>query len=108
MTRVQQLIDRLRSRSDLTVDDRTDAWLIRIAKEPPLICEVTIPRDRFEWFAEVRSVTEQKEVWSDWMDHYGAAKDNLDDEMARCIADFVERVLRHGLRVPLHIYEARA
>jgi len=103
MSQVHQLIDAFRSRADLTVTDQRDAWLILIPKSAQDVCRVTVPHERFEWFADVHR--NGKEVWNDWMDHYGSPPSELDAEMAACIASFVERVTSRELELPLKIYE---
>jgi hypothetical protein len=102
MSQVHQLIDAFRSRADLTVTDQRDAWLIRIPKAAGDVCSVTVPRERFEWFADVSR--NGKEVWNDSMDHYGSPPPELDAEMAACIASFVERVTSEEIKLPLKIY----
>jgi len=103
MSQVHQLIETLRARTDLTVSDEKDAWVVSIPKSSGDICRVTVPRERFEWFADVQR--DGKEVWSDWMDHYDSKLPKLDAEMAACIADFVERVTTQTIELPLKIYE---
>jgi hypothetical protein len=103
MSQVHQLIDTFRSRTDLTVTDQRHAWLIRIPKAAGEVCSVTVPRERFEWFADVRR--NGKEVWRDFMDHYGSPAPELDAEMAACIGAFVERVTSEQIKLPLKIYE---
>ncbi|MCX6951222.1 MAG: hypothetical protein NTV51_03420 [Verrucomicrobia bacterium] len=105
MTRVQQLIEGLRSRNNLVVEDREDAWLMRIPMGQAMACVLTIPRARFEWFASVTRVADKTETWSDWMDHYGSSREELDAEMAVCISAFVERVVTSGLQSPFRIHE---
>ena len=102
MSHVHQLIDTFRSRTDLTVTDQEDAWLILIPKGFRDICRVTVPRERFAWFAEVRR--DGEEVWKDWMEHYGSPPPELDADMAECIASFVERITSRELILPLEIY----
>jgi len=108
MTRVRKLVEELRSRSGLTVEDQKDAWLVHIPKGQEFVCEVTIPRDRFEWFASVKRIEDKKEAWGDWMDHYGSTDTELDAERAECILAFIERVLRSELQLPLIMYEEKA
>ena len=103
MSQVHQLIDMFRSRADLNVTDERHAWLILIPKGSTHVCRITVPRERFEWFADVRR--DGEEVWSDWMDHYGSQPPELDAEMAACIASFVERVTSQEMKLPLKIYE---
>jgi hypothetical protein len=91
----------------LTVEDQADAWLVRVPKLGGLVCEITVPRERFEWFASVKRLPGNEEVWSDWMDHYDMPEEDLAAEMAECIAQFVERVLGGELRLPLRIYEEK-
>src|SRR5580704_13997576 len=96
MTRIHQLIQDLRVRSDIGVVDEVNSWRISITKGRDLICEVTVPRDVLEWHASVRSRREKKELWSDWMDYSGynsSPKEKLEAEMAGDILAFVDRVL---------------
>lgn len=105
MSRVEQLIQSLRSRKDLLVQDQNDAWLVTIPKGPAGECRVTVPRRAFEWFAD--ATRDGKQLWSDWMDHYDANAAELDAEMARDIAAFIERVTSSELRLPLQIYKEK-
>jgi len=99
------LVEELRSRSGLVVEDLRDAWFVRIPRGEELVCEVTIPRERFEWFVSIRRVADRHEQWSDWMDHYGSPDAKLDAEMAECILAFIERALCSAPSSPLTIYE---
>lgn len=102
---VRKLIVRLSSRDDLIVEERKDAWLIRIPKGDS-VCEVTIPIDWcFEWFACVKQQENKDDLWSDSMQHYGSPNDVLDAEMARDIEAFIERVTQSDIILPLSIYE---
>src|SRR5678815_5585174 len=103
MSQVHELIETLRDRTDLSVADQPDAWRISIPNGSGNICRVTVPHERFEWFADVER--RGKEVWSDSMEHYGSLAPELDAEMAASIASFVERVTARELRLPLAIHE---
>ena len=103
MSQVHQLIDTFRAREDLSVAEQAEVWLITIPKGSGDVCRVTVPRERFEWFADVQRGG--KEVWHDSMEHYDSPPPELDAEMAACIADFVERVTTRELKLPLKIYE---
>jgi hypothetical protein len=98
------LIDQLRHRSGVSVEEDASAWLVHIPKGAER-CEITIPKDVFEWFASVKDV-EGKEVWSDWMDYYDASPEVLERQMKEDISSFIERVLRSDLKLPLCIWEA--
>jgi hypothetical protein len=63
------------------------------------MCEITIPHNVFEWFADVKRLADGKIVWTDWMEHYGSTNDKLDAEMAEIIIAFVDRVAGAELRL---------
>ena len=103
MIQIRRLIENLRGRADLSVQDLDQAWLIRIPKGENHVCEVTIPHSAFEWFACVKRLEDNMEVWSDWLDHYDSTDDKLDTEMAESISAFIERVTASELQLPLQI-----
>ena len=110
MSRIRQLIESLRQRSDVGVVEEEKSWRVVITQGRDLFCEVTIPHDVHEWFACVKSRKEKREVWSDWMDYDGyddvpAAK--LEAEMADDILAFIKRVSISEIRLPLRIHEER-
>src|ERR1043165_9989387 len=108
MSDLRKLVDQLRTRGDLTVDDQQSAWLVRIPKDKALVCEVTIPFEVLEWFASVKRTEDATEVWSDWMDYRGyddTSDKKLEADRAKDIAAFVERVTAAELRLPLSIWK---
>jgi hypothetical protein len=110
MSQIRKSIEELRVRSNLTVLDQKNSWIVSIPKGNEWICEITIPHDVLEWFACVKRREDQKEVWSDWMDYCGyddSPLETLEAEMTGDIRGFVDRVVKSELRVPLQIYEAR-
>ncbi len=111
MSRIRQLIEVLRRRSDVGVVEHERSWLVAITKGRDLYCEVTIPHDALEWFACVKHRREKRDVWSDWMDYSGygdTPKEKLEAEMAEDVLAFVERVSGAELVLPLRIYEDRS
>jgi hypothetical protein len=105
------LVDELRGRNDLAVEAQKESWVIRIPKSDDLVCEITIPFRVLEWFASVKRITEEKEVWSDWMDYAGyddTPKDKLEADMAGDVTAFIQRVTSAELKLPLQIYEQTA
>ena len=108
MSRIPTLIENLRSRNDLVVEDQQHAWLIRIPKDKQFICEITIPHKVLEWFASVKHSDEKKAVWSDWMDYTGyddSPEDKLEADMAGDISSFIQRMTAVEISLPLRIYE---
>ncbi len=103
MSHVEQLVSRLQERFEVSVESRKDSWLVRLPQDE-FVCEVTIPVGVQEWFAAVKRADDGSEVWSDWMDHYGASESELDAERADSISSFIERVLSDGIRLPLSIH----
>ena len=103
MSQLHQLIDILRGRTGLNVHDTPDAWIIAIPKAAGEICRITIPRERFEWFADVQR--DGKEAWSDSMEHYGSPTPTLDAEMASSISSFIDHVTTQPLKLPLEIHK---
>ncbi|MEO6995937.1 MAG: hypothetical protein ABI273_20200 [Lacunisphaera sp.] len=111
MPRIPILIDELRRRSDITVEDQKHAWLICIPKSEGLACEITIPFRVLEWFADVKRNGEEKKIWSDWMDYTGyddSPEEKLEAAMADDISAFIQRVTASKLSLPLQIYEKTA
>jgi hypothetical protein len=108
MSRISQLIESLRMRSDVGVVNESRSWRIVIAKGGTLFCEVAVPHDVLEWHACVMSRREKKEVWTDWLDYEGydeRPREELEAEMADDILAFVDRVSARELALPLSIYE---
>jgi hypothetical protein len=108
MIRIRQLIEQLRTRSDVGVVDEAHSWLISITKGRDLVCEVTVPRDVLEWFASVKHRRDKKELWSDSMDYCGydgRPREQLEIEMAGDVLAFVDRVSRAEQLLPLKIHE---
>lgn len=88
------MIDRLKAMANVAVIDRDSAWHAEIKKGPDLVFKVTVPKTVLEWFACAKK--DGREVWSDWTEHYATAQRSpaeLEEEMARDVADFVRRVL---------------
>src|SRR5690349_5104138 len=111
MTRIRQLIEELRKRSEVGVVDEAHSWRICITKGRDLFCEVTVPHDVLEWQADVKQRHDQKEVWSDWMDYSGyddRPREQLEAEMAGDILAFIDRVSTAEQLLPLKIYEGCA
>jgi hypothetical protein len=108
MTRIRQLIEELRARSDVGVVDEAHSWRICITKGRDLFCEVTVPHDVLEWHASVKHRRDKKELWSDWMDYSGyddRPKEQLEIEMAGDVLAFIDRVSTAEQLLPLKIYE---
>jgi len=108
MSAIRDLIEKLRTRSDVGIANEKNAWRIVITKGKDYFCEVTVPHDVLEWFVCVKRRGEEKEQWSDWMDYGGyddTAKEELESQMADDVAGFVDRVSISELRLPLKIYE---
>lgn len=57
MPRIATLIDELRHRSDLTVEEEKESWLVRIPKGDGLVWEITVPIQVLEWFASVKKTS---------------------------------------------------
>jgi hypothetical protein len=111
MNRVYQIIEEMRTRSDVGIADGTESWFLSITKGCDLICEVTVPHSRLEWFASVRSRRDRKELWSDWMDYAGyndQPREELEAEMATDILAFIDRVSMAEPLLPLKIFEERS
>jgi hypothetical protein len=103
MRQVERLLGQLRIRTDLSVRIDPGAWIVSIS-QGDLLCEVVVPFDVHEWFATVKRTDDGAEVWSDWMEHYGADASELDAERAESIAAFVERAGREGIKSSLQIH----
>jgi len=108
MLPIRQLIEELRRRSDVGVADEAHSWRICITKGRDLVCEITVPHDVLEWYADVRKGPNRKKIWSDWMDYSGyddRPKEQLDTEMAGDILAFINRASIASPLFPLKIYE---
>jgi hypothetical protein len=108
MTRIGQLIEQLRTRSNVGVVDQPQSWLVIITKGLDLICEITVPHDVLEWFASVKHRPDRTELWSDWMDYSGyddKPREKLETEMASDILAFIDRVSTTEPLSSLKIYE---
>ena len=106
VSRIRQLIDELRKRSDVGVVDEAQSWRVCITNGCGLICEVIVPHDVLEWHATVKQRGDQREVWSDWMDYSGydeRPRQALEVEMAGDILAFVDRVSAAEQLLPLKI-----
>lgn len=111
MTRIRQLIEQLRKRSDVGVVDEAQSWRICITKGRDLVCEVTVPHDVLEWFASVKHRRDKTELWSDSMDYSGyddRTRKQLEVEMAGDILAFIDRASTKEPLLPIKIYEAVA
>ena len=111
MTRIGQLIEELRARSDVGILDQPQSWLVIITKGQDLICEVTVPHDILEWFASVKHRRNKTELWADWMDYSGyddRTREQLEAEMADDVLAFIDRASTKEPLLPLKIYEAVA
>jgi hypothetical protein len=114
MSRVEEMVEEMRTRRGITVEDREGAWLIRVPRRPDLECEIIFPkaaeragfRPNFVWFASVNRIADGEEVWSDSQEYLGASHAQHDIEMASHLHAFIERVADAD-RV-LSIWEPRA
>ena len=107
MNPLRQLVEELRTRSDIAVADDAQAWRVLITKGQYFLCEVTIPHDVLEWSASVRYRPDNKEVWSDWMDYSDyddRPRDETEVEMAGDILAFIDRASTQD-ELPSRIYE---
>ena len=107
MTRIQ-LIEKLRTRSDVGVADDAQSWRIYISKGRDLVCEVMVPHDVLEWYASVTHRRDKKVLWSDWMDYSGyddRPREQLEVEMARDLWAFIDRASIKEPLLPIKIYE---
>jgi hypothetical protein len=108
MTRIRQLIEELRKRSDVGVADEAQSWRIYISKGRDLVCEVTVPHDILEWFASVKHRHNKTELWSDSMDYSGyddRTREQLEIEMAGDVLAFIDRASTKVPLLPLKIYD---
>lgn len=108
MGRIRQLIEVLRKRSDMSIVEQKQSWLVVIPKGPDFVCEVTIPHEVHEWFASLKKRPDMQEVWSDWMDYTGyddSPMEKLEAEMADDLIAFIDRVSASELVLPLTIWE---
>lgn len=107
MTSVPEFIESLRIQSGISITDQPESWLVHVSRGAHLI-EVTVPKRVLEWFASMRSRDSAHPIWSDWMDY--EAYDNrprrdLEMEMIRDIANFIDRALETEDIESLQIYQ---
>ena len=107
MKTIAETVLELRARPDVGIADQREAWRACVSRGDILI-EVTIPHSVLEWHAKASYRKEKREFWSDWMDYEGyddRPKAKLEDDMARDILAFIDRVSKAPLTFPLSIYE---
>ena len=102
MSKVSELIDSLRGRTDLVVQEERAAWRILVPRSHGHLCSITVPHECFEWFVDVQA--DGRALWSDWMEHYGSPPAQLDAERATCLAAFLERATDLDLELPSKIH----
>jgi len=110
MSALSDLIARLRQRHDLTVAELPFAWRVTLTREPDLLCEIIIAHEVLEWFAAVTNPADDRELWSDWMDYVGyddRPRHVLEEEMARDILAFIQRLSTSPWTLPLSIYDSQ-
>jgi hypothetical protein len=59
--------------------------------------EITVPDEVLEWFVTVRN-SDGVEALSDWMDHYGGSRVDLEREMREEICALVDKLLGAATR----------
>src|ERR1041384_5386289 len=100
----EDLVQQLRAPEDWIIDDGSNRWLIAMEKGE-LRCDVTVPKDCFEWFVSVKRLGSEEELWSDWDEYYGAPKDQLEAQIAKGIADFLTRARHADFNEPIRMHE---
>jgi len=59
---------------------------------------ITMPNNIFEWYINVFDRTDRK-VHTNWLDHYGDNKVNLESEMKESVQGFINAVMKHPVRL---------
>jgi hypothetical protein len=107
MKTIAETVSELRARPDVGVADEPRAWRACVSRGDILI-EVTIPHGVLEWHAKATHRHEKRELWSDWMDYEGyddRPKTKLEEDMARDVLAFIDRMSMAPLTFPLSIYK---
>ena len=103
-------IEVLSKRSEVRIVAQQQSWLVVIPKGPDFVCEVTVPYEVLEWYANVKKRPDMQEVWSDWMDYTGyndSPMEKLEAEMVDDLIAFIDRVSGSELVLPLTIWEKK-
>ena len=93
---MNELIQKLKSISDLNLEEADSSWIAQIPKFDRYYFEILIPKDVNEWFVKLISSENNEEVWSDWADWYLSGdinKSNVRVCFQKDIEYFIERVL---------------
>jgi|TARA_R100000664_G_C2722469_1_gene115512 hypothetical protein len=93
---LNELIQNLKSISDLNLEEGDSSWEIKIPFARESYFELTIPKDVNEWFVSFFSSETNDKIWSDWVDWYISGeinKENVRICFQRDIEYFIERVL---------------
>ena len=93
---MNELIQNLKSISDLNLEEGDSSWEIKIPFARESYFELTIPKDVNEWFVSFFSSETNDKIWSDWVDWYILGeinKENVRICFQRDIEYFIERVL---------------
>jgi hypothetical protein len=93
-----RVVAQLREKFGLEVVEDDESWELHIPRGE-ILFEILIPRDCFEWFVTVKEKASGKELWDDWMEHYGGTPSELETEMDEAISHFVERLLKSEVRM---------
>jgi hypothetical protein len=92
---MNDLITKLRQKSELRIAERSSCWEVRLTKSEGLVFEITVPKDVLEWFVTARQTPTGEDTWSDWMDYYSVNNETdaeLASDMQRDIEQFVDRL----------------
>ncbi len=93
---MNELIQKLKSISDLNLEEADSSWIAQIPKFYRYYFEIQIPKDVNEWFVTLISSETNEEIWSDWVDWYMSGdinKSNVRVCYQKDIEYFIERVL---------------
>ena len=93
-----KVASQLRERFGLEVTDKNAASQVYIQRGE-IAFEISIPHNCLEWFVTAKDKTSDKEIWSDWMEHYDGPVSALESERSEAITRFVERLLKSDVRM---------
>jgi hypothetical protein len=99
---MDDIIAKLKKLQNLDVVEKTEGWVIHLARPEGIMFEILILRNFLEWFASAKAEATGKKVWTDWMDYYsadGETEKKLRSQMKKDILRFVERLRLSTVRV---------
>jgi hypothetical protein len=64
-----KVVSQLREKFGLEVTDKNEPSQVGIQRGE-IVFEILIPHNCLEWYVTAKDKTSDKEIWSDWMEHF--------------------------------------